>query len=444
MATDGGIDVRTPVGSLADARLSPAEAHEVIRQRLGQIVDRWALQPVDSHRLAQQMSAQTYGPGEIILPQRVRADCLGLVIRGQVAVHIGTHGSTRIVVVLLPGSTFGEAMLTKGSPSSAAYQALTRCEIRFLRRRDLQALTDKRKSEQQTAAFWQWARVSAVLLAASLLLILVLSLPSARQALALVPMSIGQWCSEQDYGFCAAQAWQVAANLAPTDPNPYLAVGTIYFKRGDVAAAEGAFEAAKALAPDLPEAYNNLGLIYARQGKHEEAIAAFRQALDLEPGIAAVEHNLGLSFQATQDYDEAVQHYQAALALGGPQGQTLLNMAIAYHEAGDANKAAMTAREALQADSSLAPAYTLLAAIALESRQPDEALSHLQRAIALDASYGQNFFYLGLAYKSLDNPVEAITAFEQALASANDESTRVRIRRHLGELYQVQEQSKAH
>ena len=51
-------------------------------------------------------------------------------------------------------------------------------------------------------------------------------------------------------------------------------------------------------------------------------------------------------------------------------------------------------------------------------------------------------FYLGLAYKALDQPAEAIGAFEQALVSAQDEVMRVRIRRHLNELYEVERQSR--
>ncbi len=444
MAAHGRTQEHMPIGTLADARLSPAEAHDVIRQRLGRMAAHWDLKPADTHHLARQMSARTYAPGEIILPHGVHADCLGLVIRGHVAVQIGPHGSTRVVVVLLPGSTFGETMLTKGWPSNAAFHALTRCEIRFLRRTAVQALADERKSERQADALWQVVKVSAALLVALLLFVFVLSLPSSREALALVPMSIGQWCSELRLDSCAGQAWKVATNLAPADPNPPLALGTLYFLRGDMAAAEGRFEAARSLAPDLPEAYNNLGMIYARQGEYEQAITAFRQALELEPGVAAVEHNLGLSLQAVHDYDEAIEHYQAALALGGPQSGTLLNMAIAYHEAGNSDQAVAAANEALQLDPDLAAAYTLLAAAALESRQPEQALPDLQRAIALDAGYSQAFFYLGLAYKSLDQPAEAIAAFERALSGVDDESTRVRIRRHLGELYQVQERSKAH
>ncbi len=421
-----------------DGRLSPAEAHGIVRQRLDPLAISWGLRAADTHRLARRMRSHTYAPGEIIVPRGARADCLGLVVRGQVAVHLGQRGAARLVVVLLPGSTFGEAMLTEGRPSNATLQALTRCDVRFLRRSDLQALSSERRAERWTATLWRLVTGSTLLLAVVLIAVLALSLPSTRRATALVPMSIGQWCQERGHDRCSEQAWQVASNLAPADPNPLLALGTFYFARGEVAAAEQAFEAAKAVAPDSPEAHNNLGLIFAYQGEHERAIAAFRRALELEPGIAATEHNLGLSLQAVHAYDEALSHYQAALALGGPQAKILVNMAIAYYEAGQPVKAADTARAALRYDQGLAAAHTVLGAVALELRQPEEAVSSLRRAVDLDTGSSQAHFYLGLAYRALDQPAEAIAAFEQALSTADDEMTRVRIRRHLNELYEVE------
>lgn len=443
MREERGSGTQTPIANVADTRLGPAEIHDVIRQRLAKITRRWGLTPADTHHLARQMRTSTYAPGEIILPSGVQADCLGLVVRGQVAVHVGHRGAARLVIVLLPGSTFGEMMLADGSPSNATFQSLTDSEIRFLRRASLQAMSDKRRAERQAATLRKLVMGTAALLALVALVLLILSLPPSRRTLALIPMSIGQWCSDRGYEPCAWQSWQIAANLSPSDPNPHLALGTLSFGHDDMAAAERSFETVKSLAPDSPEAYNNLGLIYARQGEHDKAIASFRKALELEPGIAATEQNLAASLQAIGDYEGALEHYQAALALGEPSSSLLLNMAISHYEAGQLDKAEDMAQAALHMDQDLAPAYALLGAMALESRQPGKALPNLNRAIALDAGYVQAHFYLGLAYKAMGQPVEAIVAFEEALINARDEVTRVRIRRHLGELYENQERSRA-
>jgi tetratricopeptide (TPR) repeat protein len=417
-----------------EARLSPAEMHGILRQRLKRVASSWGLKQEDVHSMAQRMEVRSYMPGETILPRGVRADCLGLVVRGQVGVYTGQREEPRPVAVLLPGCSFGEVMLSEGRPSQAKLQALTRCDVRFLGRNELEALWAERWGQRQFATRWRLMAGGVALLAVMLLAILVVTLPGPRKVLALAPMGLGQWCSQAGFEACALPAWRVAANLVPSDPNPLLALGNSHFERGEVAAAERMFRAAMALAPESAEAHNNLGLIYAYQGAHDEAIAAYEAALEVEPGIAAVEHNLGASLQALEAYDEAVAHYQTALALGEPQTTTLLNMAIAYYEAGESSNAADAAREALLLDESLAPAYTVLGAVALESRQPEDALTALHRAISLDDSYGQSYFYLGLAYRSLGQPAEATAVFERALAVASDEEMRVRIRNHLREL----------
>ena len=424
-------------------RLSPAEAHGVLRQQLEQLAAPWGLGPADAHWLAQHLYLHSYDPGEIILPQGAHADCLGLIVQGQVAVQSGRRRGAHTGVILLPGSTFGEEMLTEGRSCHATLQAITRCEIWFLRRAHFQALVDARRAERRAAGLWRWVGLGVVLLVVFLAGILVLSLPSTRGVAAIVPMAVGQWCQEQDLAWCAEPAWTLAANLAPDDINPLLALGTLHFEQGTLGQAEQLFEAAEVLAPESPEVYNNLGLIYARQGDHERAVSAFQEALRLEPGVAAVEHNLGVSLQALHAYEEALLHYQAALALGESQASTLVNMAVAYFETGQLDRAVDVAGRALLQDEDSALAYIVLGAVALESQQPVEALTNLHRATSLDGGSSQAYFYLGLAYKTLDQPAEAISAFEQALAIASDGVMRVRIRRHLNELYQSEEESRS-
>jgi tetratricopeptide (TPR) repeat protein len=420
-------------GQPAETRLSPAEVHDIVRHRLGRL----GLRAADVHRLARGMRRRVYHPGEVIVPRGATADCLGVVVRGRVAVQAGSRAAARLVVVLLPGSTFGEAMLVESGPSHATLQALTRCEIGFLRRLDLDAVLRGYQEERQAAGLWRLVRVAAVLLMVVLLALVTLGVPAGRNALALAPMAVGQWCQEGGLTRCAEEAWQIAAELAPSDINPLLALGNLYFTGDQVTAAERAFEQILTLAPDLPEAYNNLGLVYAQQGDHERAVAAFRRALELEPGIAAAENNLALSLQASEQQAEALDHYRLALALDEPQAITLANMAIAYYEVGQTAEAAAMARKALQYDDTLAAAYAVLGAVALEARQPEAALSDLQRAVALDGVHPQDYFYLGLAYKSLGRPAEATSAFERALATAGDDGTRAKVRPHLQELYDV-------
>jgi len=422
-------------GSAPDstARLSPSQAGRLIGQRLETALAGQPLAPADVQRLALR---HTYRPGQVILPRHARADCLGLVVAGQVAVHGRTEPGRRPDAVLRPGDTFGEAMLGSSQPNDALLQALTPCEVWFLRRADLAAAFDRsaRRRQARRAAV---ARRIALPLAAALVLalcLLALVLPAARQVLAVGPMAVGQWCQQGDHAGCAHAAWTLAAGLSPADANPRLALGNLYYRRGNIATAEQTFQSALALAPDLPEIHNNLGVIYARQGAYDRAVAAFQRALELEPGNAVAERNLAFSLQALDLDDQALLHYQTALALGDRLATTPANMAIAYYETGQMAQAADAARQALAADEKLAPAYAVLGAVALDSHQPEAALLPLNHALLLDPGYSPAYFFLGIAYKTLNRPVEAMAAFEQALINAPDEATRLQIRRHLAEL----------
>ena len=64
-------------------------------------------------------------------------------------------------------------------------------------------------------------------------------------------------------------------------------------------------------------------------------------------------------------------------------------------------------------------------------------MRHLLWATAVDDKDERAYTYLGVAYKSLQKPLEAISAFERALALADDQTSRAKIRRYLNELYQA-------
>jgi len=413
-------------------RLSPTQASRLLSQRLEMALAGEALAPTDIRRLALRY---TYEPDQVVLPRRARADCLGLVVAGQVAAY-GRTASGRPDAILRQGDTFGEAMLARSQPNEALLQALTPCEVWFLRRADLAAAWEH-SAARQPARQAGTARRLALPLAAGLILVLclvALALPAARKVLAVGPMAVGQWCQQGDRVSCAHAAWTLTAGLTPTDVNPRLALGNLYYGRDDLAAAEQAFQAALALAPDVPEAHNNLGVLYARRGAYDRAVASFEKALELEPGNAVVEYNLAFSLQALGRNEQALPHYQAALALGDRQASTPVNMAIAYYETGQMAQAADAARQALVAGGEQTRAYAVLGAVALAEQQPETALPPLYHALILDSGYSPAHFFLGLAYKTLNRPVEAMAAFEQALNTALDEETRVQIRRHLAEL----------
>jgi Flp pilus assembly protein TadD len=272
--------------------------------------------------------------------------------------------------------------------------------------------------------------ISTLLVIGALLL-----LKPTRQAVALVPYSTGLWFGQRGYTEWAETTWALTQRLTPDWPAPYLSLGNLYFRHGQLDQAKVELEQALTLTPDLAEAYNNLGLLYAARGDHTTAVEAFLQALALEPGQAIIEGNLAFSLQMTGQRDEALRHYALSRLLDAPQPVPLTNEAIAHYEAGNLAAAESAARQALNLGGASAPAYTVLGAVDLAQQRALEATSFLEEAIHLDPAYSPAHFYLGLAYKSLDRPALAAAAFERALALSPDPLTQHEARRHLSELH---------
>jgi Flp pilus assembly protein TadD len=420
-----------------DDRLGPASAHHIVRRQLERLAPRPKFRsPAASHK-AYPTVINTYAPGETILPAQARADCLGLVVRGQVAVDPRSRWDSWPSIVLRPGQTFGQAIMAQGRPSGAALRALTRSEVWFLRG-PRQGASPTEHQAHCPATPVRRQLLGILLLVAGLLAALTLGWSPVLRASSLAFMGLGQWCSKLNHDSCAERAWTAAATLAPSDANPPLALGTLYSTRGQFAAAEARFEQAQDLLPGSPEVLNNLGFLYAGLGEHEWALSVLRQALELDPGNSVIEHNLGRSLQALGAHDEALHHYTSSLALGGPRASTLANMAIAYYETEQPGKAAEAASEALRYDDTLAPAYTVLGVVALESQHPKEAVLHLHRALSLDSGFAPAHLSLGLAYHDLGQDDEAAAAFHQALRFAADEAMRLRVRHLLEELHEQQ------
>jgi Flp pilus assembly protein TadD len=420
-----------------DDRLGPASAHDMVRRQWEQMPPRREPRSPAASRQAYPTVINTYAPGETILPAQARADCMGLVVRGQVTVHPRSRWDSWPSVVLRPGQTFGQAMLVQGHPSGETLRALTRSEVWFLRGPSPGASPAEHPARRPATPVWKQL-LGVLLLAAGLLAALTLGWSPIQRASSLAFMGLGQWCSQLGHDPCAERAWTAAAALVPADAYPRLALGTLYAMRGELAAAEARFEQAQDLLPGSPEVLNNLGSLYAERGEHERAVSVLRQALELEPGNTVIEHNLGRSLQALGARDEALLHYTSSLALGGPRASTLANMAIAYYETGQPARAAEAASEAVRYDDALAPAYAVLGAVALESDQPEEAVLHLHRALSLDPAFGAAHLSLGLAYRALGQDDEAAAALRQALRFAGDRDMRVRVQHLLDELIDQQ------
>lgn len=87
------------------------------------------------------------------------------------------------------------------------------------------------------------------------------------------------------------------------------------FSKGRYSEAAEYFQKAAELDPSNPVAFNNLGLSYVRMARTRDAIDAFERAVSLRPTSSNFQYNLARIYQLAKNYPKAVEHYEKTLSL---------------------------------------------------------------------------------------------------------------------------------
>lgn len=163
-----------------DSTLSLVQARRIVQRRLDRLVGGRLLSRSGINRLTRRLRVRRYAAGETILNKGVHGDFMGLVAKGQVAIHVppekGSSGQLDRVsptVLLLPGGTFGEAMLLDGRPCASLLRAVTDTELYVLRRDDLLAVAKQPLSRPTQGAGLLLRGLAIVALAFALLAVAV-------------------------------------------------------------------------------------------------------------------------------------------------------------------------------------------------------------------------------------------------------------------------------
>jgi tetratricopeptide (TPR) repeat protein len=110
---------------------------------------------------------------------------------------------------------------------------------------------------------------------------------------------------------CYREALALDAGLAAARTN----LGSLAYRRGNVAAAREAYEAALALDPDQPEARFNLANLVLENGDLELAVAELRRVLQTAPDFADAHYNLAVALERLGGRAAARAHLEHYLQL---------------------------------------------------------------------------------------------------------------------------------
>ena len=132
--------------------------------------------------------------------------------------------------------------------------------------------------------------------------------PDTLYRFALVALSLGRY--EEANGTLLA-----AIKLNPRDPAYFLALGTTWIKKPDLAEAEQAFRRALELQPDSPKAQMFLGYTLMEQKKYPEALKWLEKSLQKDKTVPETFYYLGQIAQEQNDDERAINYFKQALGL---------------------------------------------------------------------------------------------------------------------------------
>jgi tetratricopeptide (TPR) repeat protein len=201
--------------------------------------------------------------------------------------------------------------------------------------------------------------------------------------------------------FSQSRTWQGsiplfthALSLYPTAQAAHNNLGTVYYRKGDLASAEEHYNQAIALRP-LASTWSNLGTLYRRQGKLQESLLSFREAIRINPGEYDAYFGLGILLAQAGKFPEAEAAYRKAMTLDPADPGAPLNLGALYMQQG----------------------------------RFAEAVEQYLHALDIHPFYANAYYNLGIVYRRMGNTEEARRSFESALKYRVDmEQARVQLR----------------
>lgn len=271
-------------------------------------------------------------------------------------------------------------------------------------------------------------------------------------------MNRGNLLVQNGYNALAVAEFEAAADQAPTNPSPLIAIGKINLQAGDTIKAKLSFEEALKLSPSNLEAttylgrtliqereveqakalfdgisvHNQLskfyqGMTHAYVGDHEGAKSAFREAINIG-GDQSIS-------DGAQNFLRAYDEYDANQ--GGPAVHLYTLLARSYDQVGEYEMAIPILFEVIREKKDYRDAWIILGHSYLNTQKYQDAVEALDEARKLDPQKSETMFFLGLAYFGLEDYDNAAAFLE--LAKANGFQPQVQIDQKLAEIYLILE-----
>ena len=223
----------------------------------------------------------------------------------------------------------------------------------------------------------------------------------------------------------AMQRVEKMVETSPKQAEVLLLRVKVFEAQGDTNQAEAALLKCIELQPESQTAYLLLAQLYFDSKRNQKAVADLNTAIGKNPKNVSALMLLGMIYNEGKDYKSAADAYERLLEINPKSGSALNNLAYIYSEylnrLDRAYELAQRARDLLPNDASTADT---LGWILYKKGQYPLALSLLQKSANKLITEPDVQFHLGMVYYMMDEEEHARAAFQRALQSNREFSSR--------------------
>ena len=211
----------------------------------------------------------------------------------------------------------------------------------------------------------------------------------------------------------ALAAFESAAALQPSDPEPHVSAGPLLEAANRFADAEREYKQAQTLDPHSVDATIGLANLYMRGRRFSDAEQALKSLLVAQPESAAAHIQMGRVLAAQENYSAAIPEMQAGIKLSPNDSSAQREVAEIYALAGKNDQAEAAYRALLAGHAGDAELHRGLGQALLRQKQFSPAQDEFLAAIKLKADFGEA--YGDLAFAANENKQYLLTV--KALAA---------------------------
>jgi predicted O-linked N-acetylglucosamine transferase (SPINDLY family) len=198
------------------------------------------------------------------------------------------------------------------------------------------------------------------------------------------------------------------------DAEAHHALGTVAFRKGDLAGAAEAYARAAAADPPRVEAAIALVETLRLAKRFDEAVTAGRRATELAPDSAPAWNNFGLALDEAERLDEAEVALRRAIEIDPKHRKAHLNLGNVLRRTKRADEAARSLQTALEIEPAYHQAWNSLGVVLGDLGRFPEASEAFHRALKLQPRYTKPLTNLGKLFLDLEQFAEALQCFEEA------------------------------